>query len=88
MIGLLLTYYQNRSGLIDLFQNRSGHFSLLLPSGKQVVEVKGEGFSPVTKLITVVPGGAEMYANGEFRDVLFYRDDIEANLEREYRPGQ
>ena len=25
--------------------------------------------------------------NGEFRDVLFYRDDIEANLEREYRPG-
>ena len=43
---------------------RSGHFSLLLPSGKQVVEVKGEGFSPVTKLITVVPGGAEMYANG------------------------
>ena len=30
---------------------------------------------------------AEMYANGEFRDVLFYRDDIEANLEREYRPG-
>ena len=50
--------------IIDLFQNRSGHFSLLLPSGKQVVEVKGEGFSPVTKLITVVPGGAEMYANG------------------------
>ncbi|MCG8412661.1 MAG: penicillin acylase family protein [Pseudomonadales bacterium] len=31
---------------------------------------------------------AEMYANGEFRDVLFYRDDIEANLERRYRPGE
>ena len=31
---------------------------------------------------------AEMYANGEFRDVLFYRNDIEANLEREYRPGE
>ena len=30
---------------------------------------------------------AQMYANGEFRDVLFYRDDIEANLERRYRPG-
>ncbi|MCY4181628.1 MAG: penicillin acylase family protein [Gammaproteobacteria bacterium] len=30
---------------------------------------------------------AEMYANGEFRDVLFYRDDIEANLERRYNPG-
>lgn len=31
---------------------------------------------------------AEMYASGEFRDVLFYRDDIEANLERRYRPGE
>lgn len=31
---------------------------------------------------------AEMYATGEFRDVLFYRDDIEANLERSYRPGE
>ncbi len=31
---------------------------------------------------------AEMYANGEFRDVLFYREDIEANLERSHRPGE
>jgi acyl-homoserine-lactone acylase len=31
---------------------------------------------------------AQMYASGEFRDVLFYRDDIQANLEREYHPGE
>lgn len=31
---------------------------------------------------------AQMYADGEFRDVLFYRDDVEANLEREYHPGE
>ena len=31
---------------------------------------------------------AQMYANGEFREVLFYRPDIEANLERRYRPGE
>ena len=30
---------------------------------------------------------AEMYTQGEFRDVLFYREDIEANLEKEYSPG-
>ena len=30
---------------------------------------------------------AEMYANGEFRDVLFYWQDVEANLERRYNPG-
>lgn len=31
---------------------------------------------------------AEMYANGEFRDVLFYRNDVEADLERQYHPGE
>ena len=30
---------------------------------------------------------AEMYTQGELRDVLFYREDIEANLEKEYSPG-
>lgn len=30
---------------------------------------------------------ALMYTQGEFRDVLFYREDIEANLESEYSPG-
>ena len=30
---------------------------------------------------------AEMYTQGKFRDVLFYRKDIEANLEKEYSPG-
>ena len=31
---------------------------------------------------------AQMYADGEFRDVLFYRQDIEENLERRYQPGE
>lgn len=31
---------------------------------------------------------AQMYADGEFRDVLFYREDVEANLERQYHPGE
>jgi acyl-homoserine-lactone acylase len=31
---------------------------------------------------------AQMYAEGEFRDVLFYPEDIRANLESEYQPGQ
>ena len=29
---------------------------------------------------------ASMYANGEFREVLFYREDVEAHLERQYSP--
>ena len=31
---------------------------------------------------------AAMYARGEFKDVLFYKEDIERNLERKYHPGQ
>jgi acyl-homoserine-lactone acylase len=31
---------------------------------------------------------AEMYARGEFKDVLFYKEDIEKNLERRYAPGE
>jgi hypothetical protein len=45
---------------VESFETDSGHFWRLLPSGKQVVEVKGEGFSPVTKLITIVPGDLAM----------------------------
>jgi acyl-homoserine-lactone acylase len=30
---------------------------------------------------------AEMYARGEFKDVLFYKEDLLKNLERQYHPG-
>jgi acyl-homoserine-lactone acylase len=31
---------------------------------------------------------AEMYSRGQFKDVLFYKEDIEKYLERKYHPGQ
>lgn len=31
---------------------------------------------------------AAMYARGEFKDVLFYKEDIEKQLERKYHPGE
>ncbi len=31
---------------------------------------------------------AEMYSRGEFKDVLFYKEDIEKHLERKYHPGR
>ena len=31
---------------------------------------------------------AEMYSRGEFKDVLFYKEDIQKALERAYHPGQ
>jgi len=31
---------------------------------------------------------ALMYTLGQFKDVLYYRDDIEANASRSYHPGK
>jgi acyl-homoserine-lactone acylase len=31
---------------------------------------------------------AEMYSRGQFKDVLFYKEDIEQQLERRYHPGE
>jgi acyl-homoserine lactone acylase PvdQ len=30
----------------------------------------------------------EMYANGQFKDVLFYKEDVVKKAERTYRPGE
>ena len=58
-------------------------------------------FGPRIKAKSILAGGqsgdprsphftdqAAMYARGEFKDVLFYKEDIERNLERRYHPGQ
>ncbi len=57
-------------------------------------------FGPKVKAKSILAGGnsnnpaskhfadqAEMYSRGEFKDVLFYKEDIEKNLERKYHPG-
>lgn len=58
-------------------------------------------FGPKVRAKSILAGGesgdpasphfndqAEMYARGEFKDVLFYKEDIEKNLERKYHPGE
>ncbi|TFW22472.1 acylase [Massilia arenosa] len=58
-------------------------------------------FGPRIKAKSVLAGGesghpesphfndqAEMYSKGQFKDVLFYKDDIAKQLERSYHPGQ
>jgi len=58
-------------------------------------------FGPRIKAKSILAGGqsgnpaskhfadqAAMYSRGEFKDVLFYKEDIEQQLERRYHPGQ
>jgi len=63
-----------------------------------VVEFGGEGELRARAVtaggLNSVPGSphfndqAERYAEGDLREVRFYRPDVEANAERTYRPGQ
>ncbi|MET0320230.1 MAG: penicillin acylase family protein [Duganella sp.] len=58
-------------------------------------------FGPRIKARSILVGGqsgdpasphfadqAEMFARGEFKDVLFYKEDVERHLERRYHPGE
>ena len=58
-------------------------------------------FGPRVRAKSVLAGGnnsnpaspyyanqADMYSRGQFKDVLFYKDDILKHLERQYHPGQ
>ena len=45
----------------------------------------GENGDPLSKHFK---DQAEMYTHGEFKDVLFYPEDIEKHLEKIYHPGE
>jgi acyl-homoserine lactone acylase PvdQ len=45
----------------------------------------GQSFDPASKHFN---DQAELYINGRLREVFFYRDDVEKNKERVYKPGE
>lgn len=98
--SLPVAFASSRWGSLASFGARSypGTKKMYGTSGNSFVAAVEFGDRVTAKAITV--GGlnndpdsphfddqAEMYTKGEFRDVLFYREDIEANLEKEYSPG-
>lgn len=98
--SLPVAFASSRWGSLASFGSRTypGTRKMYGTSGNSFVAAVEFGDRVTAKAITV--GGlnndpdsphfddqAEMYTRGEFRDVLFYREDIEANLEHEYTPG-
>lgn len=45
----------------------------------------GQSFDPASKHFT---DQAERYINGQFKDVLFYREDVLRHVEKKYHPGE
>jgi len=98
--SLPVAFASSRWGSLASFGSRTypGTKKMYGTSGNSFVAAVEFGDRVTAKAITV--GGlnsdpdsehfsdqAQMYTEGEFRDVLFYREDVEESLEREYSPG-
>jgi len=94
-------FASGRWGALAAYGDRSRHTSTKLygTRGNSFVAVVEFGDSLQAK--TILAGGqsndpnsphffdqAQMYADGEFKDVAFYREDVERQAKRTYRPGE
>jgi acyl-homoserine-lactone acylase len=72
-----------------IYGNRGNSFVAVVEFGPRVVAKSllagGQSGAPSSPHFN---DQAERYARGEFKEVLFYREDIERHLEHEYHPGQ
>jgi acyl-homoserine-lactone acylase len=72
-----------------IYGDRGNSFVAAVEFGPRVraksVLAGGESGDPASKHFS---DQAEMYSRGQFKDVLFYKEDIEKQLERKYHPGE
>jgi acyl-homoserine-lactone acylase len=72
-----------------LYGDRGNSFVAVVEFGPKIkaksILAGGQSGNPASKHFADQAG---MYSRGEFKDVLFYKEDIEKQLERSYRPGQ
>jgi acyl-homoserine-lactone acylase len=88
--GSLPSFASRRSPNQDKRYGVSGNsFVACVEFGKKVkaksVITGGQSFDPSSKHFA---DQAEMYINGNFKDVLFYKEDVLKHLERQYHPGE
>jgi acyl-homoserine-lactone acylase len=72
-----------------IYGDRGNSFVAAVEFGPRVraksILAGGESGDPASKHFN---DQAEMYSRGQFKDVLFYKEDIEKQLERKYHPGE
>ena len=79
----------SKSATKRIYGERGNSFVAAVEFGPRIrarsILAGGESGDPASKHFA---DQAEMYARGEFKDVLFYKEDVERHLERRYHPGQ
>jgi len=88
--GSLPSFASRRFPNMDKRYGVSGNsFIACVEFGKKVkaksIITGGQSFDPTSKHFT---DQAEMYINGQFKDVLFYKEDVLKHVERKYHPGE
>ncbi len=72
-----------------IYGDRGNSFVAVVEFGKRVraksILAGGNNANPASPYFQ---NQAEMYSRGQFKDVLFYKNDIERHLVRKYHPGQ
>jgi acyl-homoserine-lactone acylase len=88
--GSLASFGQSsRQTTKRIYGDRGNSFVAAVEFGPRIkaksILAGGESGDPASKHFS---DQAEMYSRGQFKDVLFYRPDIEKHLERSYHPGE
>lgn len=88
--GSLPSFQSRRFGNTNKRYGFSGNsFIACVEFGKKVkarsIITGGQSFDPSSKHFT---DQAQMYIEGNFKDVLFYKEDVMKHIERKYHPGE
>jgi acyl-homoserine-lactone acylase len=88
--GALPSFASRKLPGMDKRYGFSGNsFIAAVEFGKKVkaksVITGGQSFDPKSKHFT---DQAQMYIDGKFKDVFFYKDDVTKHIERQYHPGE
>jgi acyl-homoserine lactone acylase PvdQ len=80
---------QRYPGTNKLYGYNGNSFIACVEFGKRVtaksIITGGQSFDPTSKHFT---DQAQMYLDGDFKDVLFYKEDVLQHVERQYHPGE
>jgi acyl-homoserine-lactone acylase len=86
--GQLPSYQSKTMNTKDRYGYSGNSFVAVVEFGLQIkaksIITGGQSFDPASDHFT---DQADMYANGKFKDVYFYKDDVFKHIERIYHPG-
>jgi acyl-homoserine-lactone acylase len=87
--GSIPSFTAKRTNTIKRYGYHGNSFIACVEFGKKLkaksITVGGQSFDPQSKHFS---DQAQMYIDGNFKDVLFYKEDVLKHVERKYNPGE